>query len=287
MADPTQSRRELLLVSAGAAAVLAGVAGAQEKPAAVPPKALVFDHADKWTRATGLADQLGAAGFVVEALPLDRSPFTLDADVIALGSFASESPDYKAYVGRFGKELYKFVDQGRVLIQFAQADQTEPTPPFLLTTLGVKRIDADFDRALILAPGHPLMKGVPHKDGVVRWDREDKRTIWETLAEADGFEVVMAAEKEAVHPALIEGAYGQGRIVLTAVDFDKTTLAEGGRRYGSDAQRAFAGAFFKNLHAHAINVRNGTTAAPVPTPRVRPAQEFVEGSWTLAVMPDT
>jgi hypothetical protein len=281
----TPSRRDLLLFSAATLATLS-LARAADNDAKPKPKALIFDHPDKWTHATGLADQLKSAGFDVADLPLDRSPYELDADLIAFGSFASESPDYVKYMIAFGNQLHRYADRGHIVIQFAQADQTESVPPFLPTTLGVKRIDPDFASALILSPDHPLMKDVPHDKGVVNWKRADKRTIWETLVEPDGFEVIMAAEKDAIHPGLIEGAYGQGRIILAALDLDKTTLANG-KPYGSEAQRAFAAVFFKNLYQHTLNVRNRTTKAIAITPKAKPPEEFVPGSWTLAVMPDT
>src|SRR5688500_17683952 len=225
------SRRRVLAFSAASAAALAFSARGQEKSGegAKPAKALVFEIADKWTGgAIGAEEQLRAAGFVVETLPLDRSPYMLDADLIFLGSFVSESPEYKKYVGEYGKELYRFADRGKVLVQMAQADQTEGTPPFLPSTHGAKRVDADFGEAVILSAEHPLMKGVPHAKGVVKWARGDRRTIWESLAEQEGFEVIMAAEADAAHPALMEGAYGQGRIILSAMDFDKNKIAATG-----------------------------------------------------------
>src|SRR5687768_5517636 len=273
MSTPTRttvSRRDALLGAGAAFGFHKLIARAAEKGPDAPPKALVFEHADKWTGgAVGAEELLKAAGFVVEKLPLDRSAYMLEADLIFLGSFVSESAEYRKYAGEFGKELYRFVDRGKVLVQMAQADQTEGAPPFLPSTHGAKRVDEDFARALILSPKHPLMDGVPHEKGVVAWKREDKRTIWETLIEPDGFEVIMAAEEEAIHPALMEGAYGQGRIILSALDFDKTKVAASGEAYGSKAQHAFAAAFFKNLYQHAVNVRNGRTAALAITTRSR------------------
>ncbi len=247
---------------------------------------LVFEHADKWTKAVGAAEQLRAAGFEVGDLPLDRSPYRLDADLIFLGSFASESPAYKAYMREHAQELYRFVDRGKVLVQMAQADQTEAVPPFLPSTHGAKRDEPDYPQAFIVSPDHPLAKGLPHDGGVVRFDRKDRRTIWEAFVEQGGFEVIVAAEPEAVHPGLMEGAYGQGRIVLAAMDFDKLKFVGGGE-YATAAQRAFAAAFFKNLRDHALNVRDRTTRALDVTPSPQTAQEHVPGSWTLAVLPDT
>lgn len=288
--------RRRFLAGAGtalAAPFLPRPAAAADPPApgeparGAPPMALVFEHADKWTKATGAAEQLRQAGFEVGDLPLDRSPYRLDADLIFLGSFASESPAYKGYMREHAQDLYRFVDRGKVLVQMAQADQTEPVPPFLPSTHGAKRDEPDYPQAFIVSPEHPLAKGLPHDGGVVRFDREDRRTIWEAFAEQGGFEVIVAAEPEAVHPGLMEGAYGQGRIVLAAMDLDKLRLAAGGGEYATAAQRGFATAFFHNLRDHALNVRHRTTRALNVTPSPQTAREHVPGSWTLAVLPDT
>ena len=106
----------------------------QLAPAAAQPLAYLFDHEDKWTHSAHAADLLRAAGFRVEPLPLDRPPIELDSEVILLGSFVSEDPRYAAYMARHARGLFDYVDKGHVLVQLAQADQTEPVPPFLPST---------------------------------------------------------------------------------------------------------------------------------------------------------
>lgn len=280
------TRRKLLGASAAAVAASVLPATGQEQPRR-KLKALVYDIPDKWTGATGAAEQLAKAGFEVEKLPLDKDPYKLVADLIFLASFCSESPEYAAYMKEHAKGLYNFVDRGHVLVQMAQADQTEGAPPFLPSTHSTKRIDTDFASAMILKPKHPLMNGVPSDDGVIRFSRTDKRTIWETLVDQEGFEVIVAAEENAIHPALMEGAHGKGRMILCAMDLDKNKLAKTGGAYGSAAQHAIAAAFFTNLHAHTQAVIDGTAPAVEATPRPEPPPDFVPGSWTLAVMPDT
>lgn len=281
--NPT--RRTVLL---GATASIAGtILAAQEKlEPARKAKALFFDHADKWTSAIGAEERLAGAGFVVEKLPLDRPPAELDAEVIFLASFVSERPDYRAYVKKYAKELQRFVEKGRVLVQMAQADQTESVPPFLPATLKCRRVDADFEQAYVVSAESPLLKDVPTSNLTVRFARADKRTIWESLTEQSGFEVLVAAERESAYPGLMVGGHGKGRIILAAMDFDKQTRASR-EKYSSAAQDAFAGAFFRNLHGYALAVAEGNAPAVAVTPPALPVEEFVAGSWTLAVMPDT
>src|SRR5687767_8767102 len=95
------TRREVLL--AGGACVAAGVLAQGQEKVAVGrvAKALVFEIEDKWTGAVGAAELLKAAGFTVEKLPLKQSPYRLEADLILLGSFVSESEEYKAYMAEY------------------------------------------------------------------------------------------------------------------------------------------------------------------------------------------
>ena len=63
---------------------------------------------------------------------------------------------------------------------------------------------------------------------------------WETFASQGGFEVVLAGNNNANNAALMEGAYGQGRIVLAAMAPDKPI--------GAGPERdQFNQAFFRNL----------------------------------------
>jgi len=276
-------------VRAVAALLLLALGGA----AFAGPKAYVLDHEDKWTKTTGAARLLERAGFAVKPLPLDRSPFGLrDAHLIFLASFASEHPGYDAYMKKYGDALYYYVDKGNTLVQMTQADQTEAEPPFLPTTHGARRGDRDFAEAVVLSPDHPLLEGIAvegttsrsAKPATIRLD--ETSTIWESFVDQGGFQVILAGDRHARWPALMEGAYGQGRIVLAAMAFDKDA-PRGEADPFRDARRAFNERFFANLARHVVAVRARRTKPLEITPSPREATAFVDGSWTVAVLPDT
>lgn len=250
------------------------------------PKALVWEIVDPWTNASGAAQLLEEAGFEVASLPLDRSPWLLEVDLIFLGSFVSEAPEYAEYMEKYGDDLYNFVDKGHLLVQFTQADQTEAIPPFLPTTQGARRTDQDFDVARITSSGHPLMAGVPLEDDGTLLLQGKGRTLWENFDEQSGFEVIISGDAETRFPAVMEGAYGQGRILLASLWTDKTT-GKDGSSIATPEQEAFNQVFFRNLATHAMNIRNRAVPALSVTEPPRPMSEFTEGAWTLAILPDT
>ena len=253
--------------------------------ASEPPRALVFEFEDQWTHSAQAADLLAEAGFSVEPLPLDESPFNLDADVIVLGSFVSEHPAYADYMANYAEDLYNYVDHGHLLVQFTQADQAEDVPPFLPSTQGARRCDNDYGKARVLSPEHTLMAGLAGDDGVIEYSND--RSIWEVFNFQSGFEVLITADVHAQFPAVVEGAYGQGRILLVAMALDKANLGhetDGLQEAGFDPLRK---RFFANLYQHAIDVNNLDTRALNVTPSPRVAAEYVPGSWTLALLPDT
>jgi 3',5'-cyclic AMP phosphodiesterase CpdA len=250
------------------------------------PRALVLEHVDQWTDSAQAAELLQRAGFDVAPLPLDESPSTLDAELIMLGSFASEHPEYAAYMQQYAANLNRYVDTGHTLLQMTQADQVEAEPPFLPSTLSAKRGDQDFGSALVLSPDNPLLKGAPITDGQIAF--HNTRTIWESFTYQSGFEVILAADEYAQHPALMEGACGEGRIILAAMAFDKViTPVEESDATLKTTQDAFAQAFFANLAEHVMNVAAGRAQPPAVTPSPLVVREYVPGSWTLAVLPDT
>ncbi|MFG0284063.1 MAG: metallophosphoesterase [Phycisphaerales bacterium JB039] len=266
----------------------AGAAQVSDSEPNQRPLAYLMDHVDPWTNSAPAADLLRGAGFRVEPLPLDRRPRELtESDVIFIASFASEREDYAAYMETYGEDLYHYVDAGRTLVQMTQADQTEASPPFLPTTHGATRSDEDFGAAMIRSPEHPLLAGIePGADGLLRL--HGTRTIWESFVDQGGFEVMIAADKEAQRPALMEGAYGQGRIILSAMAFDKViTPADEQTPETQAALAAFQKAFFSNLARHVVNVRERRTKALEITAPPRKVVEHTPGSWTIAVLPDT
>jgi hypothetical protein len=251
------------------------------------PKAYVLDHADRWTQTEAASRLLTEAGFQVEPLPLDRSPRELlESDLIFLASVSSEHPGYKDYMARHAKDLLEYAGEGRVLVQMAQADQTESVPPFLPTAMNARRGDRDLPKALVLSPRHPLLAGVEAPEGAIQLDATS--TIWEGFVEQTGFEVLLAGDAFADLPALLEAASGKGRIVLAAMAFDKDAPRDPKAADAfQSARKKFAASFFANLRTHAAAVRSGKAPAPQVTPHPSRSLEIEPGGWTLAVLPDT
>lgn len=247
------------------------------------PTAYVFEFEDQWTQSLGAAEYLAKAGFDVSPLPLDKSPFAAQVDVIFLGSFASESPAYRDYMSRHAGDLYHYVNKGHLLVQMAQADQTETTPPFLPSTHGARRADQDFARACILSPKYHLFRGLPEEGKWIEF--HERVTIWEAFVDQRGFEVALAGDEHAQFPALMEGSYGQGRIILASLALDKSSFGSFGEP--AEAIETVREVFFKNLARHAAAVRRRKTEPLNITPPPPKVADFVPGSWTLVLLPDT
>ena len=131
--------------------------GFAQAQAQTQPTARVFEYSDQWTQSLGAAKYLEQAGFQVAPLPLDQSPSKMQTDLIFIGSFASQNPDYHTYMKQYADDLCSYVNQSHLLVQMVQADQTEKTPPFLPATHGARREDRDFPQAHILSPRHHLL----------------------------------------------------------------------------------------------------------------------------------
>lgn len=263
-------------------------------------RAYVFETVDSFSNRAGLGELLRRAGFHVESLPLDRPPYdpashpSQDVDLIAFGSFASDSPKYQAYMAAYADMLDDYIDRAGLLVQFSQADQTELTPPFLPDTQDGSRSDTDFDEALILSEDHPLLAGVPRTasgDAIqfTIWDAQSgnyKNTIWEAFQTFFGFEVILSGDPQARYPGLMEGAYGQGRFFVSALAVDKIIDPVSGLETATDSLKAFNQPFFANLYAYTKAVRDLTTPAIKITPQ--PGESEVrDGSWSIVLLPDT
>jgi hypothetical protein len=104
------------------------------------------------------------------------------------------------------------------------------------------------------------------------------RVGWETFGAQSGFAVLLAANKNAGNPTLIEASHGQGRFVLTAMALDKPEGA------GADRD-AFNQAFFHNLYAYTRAV----CRRQAPAVKVTPSQGATGfgGAFALVALPDT
>jgi 3',5'-cyclic AMP phosphodiesterase CpdA len=255
--------------------LLASLARAQQ------PRAYLLDHTDPWTKSAHAAELLAQAGFSVEPLPLDRSPAELDADLVFIGSFASDDPRYTPYMRRSAPALAAFAQRGRLVVQMTQADQTEASPPFLGEGLKARRCDDDSPQVRVLRPDSPLLRGIT----APTISLGKTRLAWEEFAEQRGFEIVLSGDEAGQRPALMEGACGRGRIVLCSLALDKAA-PEGLTPEQSHDLGALRAAFFANLRAHAAEIRAGAAAPVKPSPSTWP-EPFTPGAWTLAVLPDT
>ncbi len=273
-------------------------------PAGVNPQnpsgltALVFETADPFGGHVGAGESLRRAGFHVQPLPLDAPPFVAasdpatDADLILLGSFASQDGRYSPYMTAYGGLLDDFVARGGLLVQLAQADQTEAIPPFLPGAHSAARIDTDFPQAYILSPGHPLISGFPtNAEGRVFYTQPHMPAhlddvVWETFSSFSGFEVILAGDDRARFPGLMEGANGQGRLLLAAMAPDKIINASNGVEQSDPAYTTFNQKFFGNLYLHTRKVRDQQAPPLIITPPPGDIQ-IDEGSWTIALLPDT
>lgn len=265
--------------------------------------AYVLESKDTFTSRVGLGELLRRAGFNVKPLPLDAPPFNNapgsdfneDVDLVAIGSFSADDPDYQAYMAQYGDLLDDYVDRAGLLIQFTQADQTEAKPPFLPDTQDASRNDADFTKALILEKQHLMMQGLPTIDNgnavqFTLWDEPTSahtdNTLWESYFQFFGFNVILSGDNRARTPGFMEGAYGQGRFFLSAMANDKILDGETGEPTETPSLRAFNDVFFANLYNYAGLVRDLATPPIEITPQ--PGSSTIpEGAWSLVLLPDT
>lgn len=241
------------------------------------PTAYFFDFADPYTGLLGTQSALTEAGFDVQPLPLDQSPSSLKG-MIVFGSFASESPDYGVYMNKYAADLYGFVDRGNVLVQMTQNATTEPSPPFLPTTEVAHRSSSDLGTLYVVNPTSALLTGVRVSGSYLAW--QGGNVGWNAFDSQGGFQVDLAADASAKNPAMMEAAYGQGRIVLVAMSFDKDV--------DTNPERAlFRKAVVSNLLPYVTSVCERRTTALTIASSSPPETSVAAGVYTFAVMPDT
>lgn len=235
---------------------------------------------------TGLAKLLTEAGFSTEPLPLDRNPGELGADLIVLGSFANTDPVRAEYVKKQAGNLRKYVENGGVLLQMAQKEESQISPLFLPEGMRAGRGDAVLGDIRITQPDHVLLKGLGGANGQVKLvEQAGLAPSWHTFMEQRGFGVLMGAAGGVDNPVLLEGEAGKGRLLLTSLFFDRLSTADE-KEKAPEGHAKFAEKFMQNLRGYVEAVRAGRAEAVVVTPQPEP-KAFVPGSWTIAVLPDT
>lgn len=264
------------------------------------PRALVFETADRYTKRIGATRLLRDAGFEVASGDLTATYATIDADVVMLGSFVSEHAGYGAFMKTHAARLRDFVAAGGVVWQWTQADQREASPPFLPDTLSVRRVDTDLDELFVHAPDHPLLADLPidrtSGPAKLRLPRHLKRPAnWESVRDQAGFRILLASTPEGRFPALLVGQHGKGRYTIASLFLDKLDPPKRAPTAPDNATatpkscRTAARTLTANLRGWVAAVRAGRAAPVEPTPPYRAPKPlpFVDGSWTLVVLPDT
>ena len=260
--------------------------------------AYVWETADGYGGHVGAGESLRRAGFHVMPLPLDQPPFEFaddpenDVDLILFGSFVSEDPRYADYMAAYGEILDDYIDRAGYLVQLAQADQTEAEPGFLPDTQNAIRVDNDFEEAFILSPMHPMLQGLPTNEAgrlfytQAHMPNHLDDVVWEAFASFAGFEVILSGDERARFPSMMEGAYGQGQLLLAAMAPDKIINGSTGVEQSDPAFAQLNQKFFENLYSHTADVRDRTAPPIVITPQPGES-EIEEGAWTIALLPDT
>ncbi|MBN1420157.1 MAG: PQQ-binding-like beta-propeller repeat protein [Planctomycetes bacterium] len=222
-----------------------------------------LEFSDAYTSRAGLAPLLARAGASdardsTQAFR-DDAACAAGARLLVVGSFATNDPAIRrAFVEPRGA-LWRFVEEGGVILIFSQADQDVRSEDWTDAGVIVTRTDRDYRSVTILRPDHPLLSGLTSERLGV-W--EDPSLSWETLDRAVGAEVLAAQDASGSEPWLAEAAWGKGRAIFCAWPIDKLPETAG------DPERDLAATFLRNAIAYADLVARGD--APVPEPAAGP-----------------
>lgn len=257
-----------------------------------PLKALLLESRDQWTGAVGGRVLLEKAGFIVSPLHVDESFNLNDVNLIVFGSLSAWDPNYTALMRKHTATLHDFVNRGGVILEMNQNGRLKFVSAYLPAGMTARRADMEYESLAITAPNHPLFNAMPVVENPTKELRLPKHlnhyANWGPFDNFTGFRVLLASEPTMEHPALLEGSYGKGRILLTSLYFDKL-YDSNDNLIAPEATLAVAKRFFVNLATYVAAVRAGIAPPVTATPGFEPAAPlpFVPGSWTIAVLPDT
>jgi hypothetical protein len=184
------------------------------------------------------------------------------------GSFVNNDVAYREYVATHATALQSFVEAGGVVLEMTQSDQNGATVAYLPKSLATKRNDTDLRSVRVVAgaENHPLLAGWTRgKSGAVS-THQGRHAIWESLTSWRGFRVLLASGAGPEHPALLEGAYGRGRFLVSSLWVDKAFGKDGKPVVGAKAMDVAKG-FFGAVAAYVELVRTGRAPEVVPTPK--------------------
>lgn len=266
---PGTSRRAFFGGAATAAVTALLVqSGPSSAAADAPLRAGVLEYRDQWTNATGLARLLTGAGFTVVTLDPTKPATEQGVDLIAFGTFTNNEATYASYVVDQAASLQEFVAAGGVVLDMAQSDQYYASASYLPAPMAASRNDSDHDTIFPAVGDHPLVSHLRVVDGKVFTGRSTQiRVSWESLLDWRQMRVLLACDASGRPPALLEGAHGRGRFLLSSLTVDKIWNASGAAVQPS-AAIADSEMFFTSLAAYVRLVMAGT--APPVTPTLQP-----------------
>jgi hypothetical protein len=224
-----------------------------------------------------LADAFETAGVPFSPLPEGISPFELRGAIL-FGSDLAGTEIYDTYMDTYAEALYEFVDAANLVVQLRQSAEMEPNPPFLPTTHGATNSDAGYDEIHVFAPDHDLMEGIAVNEGLLAW--QGPSVAPGSFSKQDGFEVILSGDEEGKHPVMMEGAYGQGRFILSSLALDQVNANDNEQQFDFTVQ------FFKNIQRHMGDICRRDTAAVNITPSNSGASIDAD-AFTLIALPDT
>ncbi|GAB3838735.1 alkaline phosphatase D family protein [Kribbella italica] len=268
--NATVGRRVLLGGGAATAVSMAAIPAAARPDG--PVRAAVMEFADPWTKGTGLAALLRAAGVEVMTLDVTKPPSGQllggrRVDLIAFGSFVNNDPAYAAYVGQETEGLRDFAARGGVVLELAQSDQFGASVAYLPEGMSARRADADHDAIYPTDRSHPLVKELRTSNGLLFDGRDTAiRVSWETLVSSLSMRVLMGTSASGLPPCLLEGAHGRGRFLVSSLTVDKVYDAAGTKTIQPELAVADSVAFFTAVARYVGLVRTGAAPVVVPTP---------------------
>lgn len=239
------------------------------------PTAGYVEVRDVYTQRDGLGSLLALAGF--DASAIDLAGGVPDVDVLVIGSFATESPEYRAWAAREAGAIRNAAFCGTVVVELTQADQTAQLPAFIPAGLSAMRTDTDTGPVVLTQPSHPLVRALPWQasGATLALPTHIGRTgSWETWNRPSGFDVVAGVgSTPGSWPVVLEADYGRGRFVLMSLYFDKLedTL---GAPSAPGQFRAASAAFALSLRRYAEIVAASPAqlnALPLPPDLAAPA----------------
>ncbi|WP_019181982.1 discoidin domain-containing protein [Microbacterium yannicii] len=260
----TTGRRGFLIGGAAAAAAAVVLPGGRAV-AQTSIRAAVLEYRDPWTNATGLAELLRRVGVTVVDLDPTKPATEQGVDLIAFGTFTNNAPVYGSFIAAHAESLRAFAAAGGVVLDMAQSDQFHSTVSYLPAPLSASRNDADYDTIYPIDLGHPLVSHLRVIDGKVFTGRSTQiRVSWESLLDWRRMRVLLACNGAGRPPALLEGAHGRGRFLLTSLTIDKCYNGSGAPIQPAGAI-ADSEMFFTALASYVQSVIAGTAPAVVPT----------------------